>query len=260
MPDSSQSCKWIHQKLDSLKRIRFPFDLETLPRNGIYFFYEKGESWGHGGNNPRIVRIGTSRDGNFRSRIDEHFLLKNEQSRMDFGIDKPAPHERSIFRKNIGRALLKMRGDDAYLRIWNKDFTTHQARAEYGNERDIDKEKSLETEITMTLRRSFEFRYLIVNVQAERMNSSGLESKLIGTVAHCGMCRPSDQWLGRYSPIDKIRMSGLWLVQHLGSSPITEADKARISYLSSQSYSIAIATMSWSTQFAAVTDDRTESQ
>jgi hypothetical protein len=39
----------------------------------IYFFYEDGEFWGHGGNRLRIVRIGTHKDGNFRSRIKEHF-------------------------------------------------------------------------------------------------------------------------------------------------------------------------------------------
>jgi hypothetical protein len=40
---------WLHEKLESLLLIRFPFDAEKLPCNGIYFFYEGGEkSGGHG--------------------------------------------------------------------------------------------------------------------------------------------------------------------------------------------------------------------
>jgi hypothetical protein len=68
-----------------------------------------------------VVRIGTHRDGNFRSRIGEHFLLN--ESKMNFTAENPAPHERSIFRKNIGRALLNRAGDD-YLKTWEIDFTT----------------------------------------------------------------------------------------------------------------------------------------
>lgn len=111
----SELCKWLHEQLERLPIIRFPFELEKLPENGIYFFYEDGEVWGHGGNNTRIVRIGTHRGKNFRSRINEHFLL--DESKMNFDKSKPKPSDRSIFRKNIGRALLNKHSDD-YLEVW----------------------------------------------------------------------------------------------------------------------------------------------
>jgi hypothetical protein len=57
------------------------------------------------------------------------------------------------------------------------------------------------------------------------MESKGLESSLIGTLASYKSCRPSSEWLGNYSPVKKIRESGLWLVQHLKSNPINEKDK-----------------------------------
>ena len=89
--------------------VRHPFPLDRLPRNGIYFFYEDGEIWGHGGDaRPRIVRIGTHRDGNFRSRMNEHFLLSESSIRFD--ATKSRPHDRSIFRKNLGRPLLARDG------------------------------------------------------------------------------------------------------------------------------------------------------
>ena len=52
----------------------------------------------------RIVRIGTHRgDNNLYNRLKEHFINENK--------------DRSIFRKNIGRALLN-KNQDSYLEIW----------------------------------------------------------------------------------------------------------------------------------------------
>jgi hypothetical protein len=60
----SESCEWLHKQLQHLPFIKYPFDLAKLPENGIYFFYEEGEIWGHGEKKPRIVRVGTSKEGN----------------------------------------------------------------------------------------------------------------------------------------------------------------------------------------------------
>ena len=92
----SEICKWLHEQLEQLPLVKFPLKKEKLPENGIYFFYEDREIWGHEGDKPRIVRIGTNKEGNFRSRIKEHFLL--DESKMNFDATKPAPHDRSIFR------------------------------------------------------------------------------------------------------------------------------------------------------------------
>lgn len=135
------TCRWLHERLDTLPMVRFPLAPANFPDDGIYFIYEEGESWGHGGTKPRIVRVGTSKDGNLRSRISEHFLLN--ESKMDFDASRPAPHDRSIFRKNMGRAILK-RERDPYLSTWEVDFTTHANRDELSHRRDIAKEKAVE--------------------------------------------------------------------------------------------------------------------
>ena len=57
--------------------------------------------------------------GTFRGRISEHYLLN--ESKMNFDASQMPPHDRSIFRKNIGRAVLNMAGDE-YLLVWNIDF------------------------------------------------------------------------------------------------------------------------------------------
>jgi len=219
-------CEWLHRQLEELPIFKYPFSLEDLPHNGIYFFYEEGENWEHGGEHPRIVRIGTHRNNNFRSRINDHFLF-NER-KMNFNKMKPAPKDRSIFRKNIGRALLNKEKDD-YLNVWNIDFTHRINREEYGHLRNISKEKQIESEVTRILRENFSFRFIIVDNQFERMGSSGLESSLIGTIAECELCRPSDDWLGNYSSKREIKESGLWLVQHLNKDAINENERVVIS-------------------------------
>ncbi len=46
-------------------------------------------------------------------------------------------------------------------------------------------------------------------------------SKLISTVSLCKNCIKSQNWLGNYSPKEKIRESGLWVVNELYKSPFT---------------------------------------
>jgi len=210
-------CRWLHLQLEKLPLIRCPFNIGQLPENGIYFFYEDGESCSHDVG-LRIVRVGTHKDGNFRSRIAEHFLIN--QNKMNFDAAKSAPHDRSIFRKNIGRALLNRDGD-SYLRVWDIDFLTAAARQKSGHLRNIGKERRVEAEVTEVLRRTFSFRWVVFEGQTQRMGSTGLESALIGTLAQCHVCGPSQGWLGNHSPVGRIRESGLWLFQHLSSEPMT---------------------------------------
>lgn len=212
-------CKWLHHKIDALPLFSYPFDLISLPTNGIYFFYERGEISGHNSEKQRIVRVGTHRDGNFRSRIAQHFLL--DERKMAFTKDQPPPHDRSVFRKHIGRALLN-RARDPYLSVWGKiDFTTPKIRNTKGHLRDISKEVAIEQVVTQTLRQEFSLSYIEIQDEAQRMGSQGLERALIGTLARCPQCRPSAHWLGRYHPDPRISTSGIWLVHHLRAAPLS---------------------------------------
>ncbi len=221
---TARECEWLHTTLKDQPQIHFPFDLEGLPRNGIYFFYEDGETWGHGGELPRIVRVGTHRQGNFRSRIADHFLIgrKIELSRM-----RPAPKDRSIFRKNLGRAILNQ-SRSKYVKTWEVDFTTRTNREHKGALRNLELEAKVEAEITEVLRTRFSFRFVEVREEDARLGSKGLEAKLIGTLSRCGTCTSSENWLGRHSPVRKIRESGLWQVQHLGGPGLDQEDRISV--------------------------------
>jgi hypothetical protein len=94
-------CEDLHLWANALPVFSFPFDARVLPLNGIYFLFEKGET-AHRTN--RIVRVGThTGNDQLRSRLKQHFLVENK--------------DRSIFRKNIGRALLN-KDKDPFLSDW----------------------------------------------------------------------------------------------------------------------------------------------
>jgi hypothetical protein len=57
------------------------------------------------------------------------------------------------------------------------------------------------------------------------MGKTGIESRLIGTVASCKLCSPSKNWLGKYSPVPKTNSGKLWLFQHLNSIGMIDNDK-----------------------------------
>ena len=218
----SAKCIWLHESIVVLPQISYPFEVE-LPPNGIYFYYEDSQVLGHGSYKPRIVRIGINKGANnFRKRISEHYLPS--EKKMNFNKNRPKPSDRSIFRKNIGRALLN-KANDPYLKIWDKDFTTRNKREQYGDFRDISKEKQIEREITKALRETFSFKLMIVEDNEERKK---LESRLIPTVNKCSQCIPSLDWLGKHSPKKKIRDSGLWQEQHLNGQEIDNEDKVII--------------------------------
>ncbi len=209
---SANGCQWLHEQLGSLPSFKYHDGLLSdghLPENGIYFFYQKGETWGHGGSRPRIVRGGTHRgDGNFPHRIGEHFLTDG----------------RSIFRKNIGRALLHREEDD-YLRIWTLDFIAKLRRLRRGTAAEAACERRIQGRVTAVLRRDFRFRFIVVDEPDKRRE---WESRLIGTVASCPSCRSSPRWLGRRSPVERIRTGKLWLGQHLDSEGFDESGKRAI--------------------------------
>jgi hypothetical protein len=101
--------------------------------------------------------------------------------------------------------------NDYYRKIWDIDFTTKEDLFKMNLLRNIEKEKQIESDITKTLHERFPFRFIPFQGQERRriIGKEGLESRLIGTVAKCNVCKPSDNWLGRYSPVPFDIRSGI---------------------------------------------------
>lgn len=204
----SQTCHKLHCLFNSLPLLGFPFDMAKIPKNGLYVLFENGE-YGHGTN--RIVRIGTHTGNNqLPSRLQQHFMREN----MD----------RSIFRKNIGRALLN-KAKDPYLAIWELDLTTREAKKKYSNLIDPVKQKQIEQQVTSIIQGNFQFIVFRMESKEKRRE---FESKIISTVSSCNQCKPSENWFGQYSPKDKIQESGLWIVNELYKTPLSEEEFSQL--------------------------------
>ena len=208
----SDICSEIHHVFQNLERYKFPFSEANLPKNGIYILFEKNEL-AHNGE--RIVRVGThTGNDNLVKRLKEHFIKENK--------------DRSIFRKNIGRAILSKK-DDSFLEQWNWDLTARANKDKYSSLVDFKKQKLIEEEVSQYIKNNFSFAIFEVKSKTDRLN---FESKLISTISLCEDCKPSNQWLGQSSPIQKIKESGLWLVQGLYKTPLNSDDLVRIKSLS----------------------------
>jgi len=197
----SKFCSISHIWFNQMEMLKVPFNVTQIPLDGIYILFEKGE-YAHGGQ--RIVRIGTHTGNNqLRSRLNQHFIQENK--------------DRSIFRKNIGRALLS-KAKDPFVADWNIDLTSSKAKQRYTYLRGS--LKLLETErcVTHYIQSNFSFVVIPINNKEMRLR---LESKLISTVSLCTDCKPSSQWLGRSSTKDKICKSGLWQVNELCKEPLS---------------------------------------
>ena len=175
-----------------------------IPENGICVLFEEGEI-GHGVD--RIVRMGThTGDNQLPSRLRQHFQNKNK--------------DRSIFRKNIGRALLN-KNANSYLNIWEYDLTKKEDKDKYERYIDIEFQQKIEKEITEILQSKFSFVVFEVKDKEERLI---LESKLISAVSKCKKCGPSQAWLGKNLTKEKIVESGLWLVNELYKDSFTKKE------------------------------------
>jgi hypothetical protein len=208
----SNLCEALHKAIGAATPLKYPFSAEVIPSCGIYIMLEVGEE-AHGTH--RIVRVGThtGTKSTLGSRLEDHYVRENK--------------DRSIFRKNIGRAMLARSGDP-FLEDWNKDLTSRKARQETQGRIDLDQQAEVERRVTEYIRS----RIFVVPIpMASRDGLGKLERSLIATIAQCRECSPSAEWLGNWSPQPKIRHSGLW--QEQGVESAYRLDVETVNYIAS---------------------------
>ena len=84
-----------------------------------------------------------------------------------------------------------------------------------------EKVKEIEGRVTKYIIDNISFVTFQIDDKDKRLE---LESKIISTVSCCDECNPSLNWLGLSSPKEKIKKSGLWLVNELCKTPLSEND------------------------------------
>jgi len=201
---NEEKCGQLHKYFNNLKRLKFPFLDQDIPKNGIYVLFEKKEL-AHEGN--RIVRVGTHTGLNqLRSRLKQHFIQENK--------------DRSIFRKNIGRCFLNKQ-KDSFLEKWELDLTAKKDKEKNSQLIDFKKQKKIEQKVSKYIQNNFSFVVFLIENKKERL---ALESKIISTISLCNECQPSKNWFGFNSPKEKIKKSGLWLVNELYKEPLSDKE------------------------------------
>jgi len=187
MNNSEHLCEQLDKLLNALPAFtepsRVPFS------NGLYFFYEKGETSRHAPDG-RIVRV-----GNHPRSQDS---LKR-RLRMHYSGSKNG----SVFRKFLGGAIL---------RRMDPNSPCLQPRPGQGHWEKQDMHacencKPIERQVSQLLKSSFWFRCIEIEKRDLR---NTLEKKLIATISLCPICKPSDNWLGKFAYSDNVRNSGLW--------------------------------------------------
>lgn len=198
--DSASHCLRLHQLLATLPRYTWE-EIDEVPfRNGIYLVFEEGETYR---GMPRIVRVGThTSPDRLRQRLRDHFVREN--------------HNGSIFRKNIGKALLHQTGDP-YLATWSLDTS----RPPYKGMEDLHREREVEQAVSRYLRTHMTFSAFEVETQEQRLR---LEEGIIASLHQTEDFQASSSWLGRFSPEKEIRESGMWLKQGLDGVPLTDEE------------------------------------
>lgn len=178
------------------------FNSETpskgLVRNGIYLFYETGETIAHCDQMlDRIVRVGTHKvENGFRQRVRQHF--RNNKNG-------------SVFRRHLGGALLAQDDPgDPRIPVWVKQKTPP--------------DQDVEARVSSTLAERFTFSCFAVETERERLD---LERGLIALLAQHAN-QHSERWLGQWAASPVVRRSSLWNTQQVDAEPLTESEFERL--------------------------------
>ena len=201
-------CLRLHKLFNDMPRFKW----DTIDRvgfdNGIYIVFEDGETY-HGLD--RIVRVGTHRSyGRLRGRLKDHFIYESKDD--------------SIFRKNIGRAILN-KNRSTYLDVWNIDSRDTHALISIGDRYDYIFQREMENSVSEYMRSRFTFTCFPVAEMPERLR---LEEGIIATLHMTADFAAGPNWYGKYSPEHEIVECGMWLKQGLDGALLSESEYAAI--------------------------------
>jgi len=197
---SSVSAIEIHKEISKLPTYN-GLSISDIPfENGVYIMFDKAETfYGY----PRIIRIGThTGQGNLKRRLRDHFMTEDQRG--------------SIFRKNIGRALLILNKEE-YLPTWDLQKITRLV--------DLDYEKQIEKHITKYIIDHVSFSCIAIYDKSTRLR---IEEGLLSSLNQDVKFFPPLTWFGKFSPIPEIAKSGLWNYEGLYGRPLTYEEFERL--------------------------------
>jgi hypothetical protein len=190
-------CHLLHQLLNKMPIYLLPSEVNF--NNGLYFFYEKGETCSHTGN-PRIVRIGNHKSKNgLIGRLNQHYKEDRYWS---------------SHRRLLGGALLRKQNLEHDC-IQPSPGQGHWEKQKHPDRKKCESCKIFETNVTAYLKAHYWFRCIEVTDKEYRYE---LEPLLIATIHQCPNCSASENWLGRFAFDEKVKNGKLWQSHHLNGS------------------------------------------
>jgi len=202
------ACREVHELLARIPIRTDPNELEF--QDGLYFFFEEGETSRHGPTG-RVVRVGNHprSDGGLVRRLRQHYSGNKNGS---------------VFRKLLGGALLRSRDPGSTCLAPGPG----KGHWELQDARPCAVCRLVEVEVSSSLRAGFTFRCIEIRDRKER---NLFEVMLVATLAQCPVCRPSGGWLGRHAYAGRVRESGLWNVQFSDGRVLSKAALGRFAEL-----------------------------
>lgn len=198
----------LHILFNSMKKYNYN-NIDEIPfNNGIYIILDKKEKYK---GMDRVVRVGThDKDNQLIIRIKNHYTNGFKDN--------------SFLRKNIGKSILSY-NEHYYLYIWNINFNDKVNETKYSQLRDMEVETILEEKISKYMKERFEFVCFEVNEIKERYR---LEEGLISTIYSDKDFDSSESWLGKYSPMNEIRESKMWVCKGLRKKQLNKDEFRRV--------------------------------
>ena len=211
-------CYKLHSLFNGMKRYTFE-TLDCIPfDNGIYVFFQIGETYAEF---DRIVRVGTDTGQNqLKSRMRQHFVNENK--------------DRSIFRKNIGRAILAKQ-NSPLLEYWNLDLTPKKNRERYFDADKSTQCETVEASVSDFMKQALSFVVFPLEKKEDRLR---FEEAIIATLYHSADFKASNEWLGNFVPQSRcnhVREARMWLSQGLKAKPLTDVEFEQLVALCAES-------------------------
>lgn len=172
------------------------------PNSGVYFFFEPGELRTDTAK-PRVVRVGT----HGVSRGSKATVWNRLRTHRGTG-DGVGNHRSSIFRLHVGAAI-SARDSDVMVASWGVGQAADPTRRKA--------EEGLERRVSAHIGAMSVLWLAIEDEASPSSDRAYIERHLIGLLV--GKAGPADppsaEWLGRFSPDERIRLSGLWNLDFL---------------------------------------------
>jgi len=176
---------------------------QIWPKKGVYFFFEPGEIRTRVGEGLRIVRVGTHGVSS-----GSKATLWNRLRTHRGTIDGNGNHRSSIFRLHVGAAI-SIRDSSYQVSSWGIGQTS--------DSRIREAEKILEQKVSSHIGNMCVLWLAIDDESSPASDRAYIERNIIGLLIGIDgpINPPSRNWLGCFSPDERIRNSGLWNLDFL---------------------------------------------